>query len=231
MTSNRISSSSGFTRTLAHRARRNFPLALSVAVLLFAAGMLAAAGQTEIPASATLRDNTTDAIRSDGFSPTTYDQGLDCVLSFVQNGQYFLRTVNPFCPLDLDVRALILDFSNPVTIPNNCFPLDPNSGLKLNACGSNILPDVRLIAQSLFKASPGSTTVSLPFSLYPDFTGSAAFELDFELAVPFTAGSGNQRILTAGSNAVAQLYQIGAHGHKISIGRYYMPFQLTVTEP
>lgn len=228
MTSNRISSSSGFTRTLTHRARRNFPLALSVAVLLFAAGMLAAAGQTQIPASATLQDNPiTDRIRSDAISPT-YDQGVDCALSFVQNGQYFLRTVNPLCTPD--VRALILGFSNPVTIPNNCFHLDPNSGLKLNACGSNILPDVRLIAQSLFKASPGSTTVSLPFSLYPDFTGSAAFELDFELAVPFTAGSGNQRILTAGSNAVAQLYQIGAHGHKISIGRYYMPFQLTVTE-
>jgi hypothetical protein len=71
--------------------------------------------------------------------------------------------------------------------------------------------------------------VSLPFSLKPDFTGSAAFELDFELAVPFTSST-NGRILTAGSNAVAQLYQIGAHGHKISIGRYKMPFQLTVTE-
>jgi hypothetical protein len=226
MTSNRISSSSRFTRILAHRARRNFPLALSVAVLLFAAGMLAAAGQTEIPASATLRDNTTDAIRSDAISPT-YDQGQDCALSFVQNGQYFLRTVNPFCTPD--VRAIILDFSNKVTPPSNCDVSDPNSGGTLNACGSNLVLDVRLIAQSLFKASPGSTTVSLPFSLKPDFTGSAAFELDFELAVPFT-GPGNLRLLTAGSNAVAQLYQIGAHGHKISIGRYNMPFQLTVTE-
>lgn len=228
MTSKRISSGSGFTRTLAHRARRNFPLALSVAVLLFAAGILAAAGQTQIPASATLRDNTTDGIRSDTISPT-YDQGQDCMLSFVENGQYFLRTVSPFPCTPTSARALTLDFSNMVTIPNSCFILDPNSGLKLNVCGSNLLPDVRLIAQSLFKTPPGSTTVSLPFSLQPDFTGSAAFELDFELAVPFT-GSGNQRTLTAGSNAVAQLYQIGAHGHKISIGRYKMPFQLTVTE-
>jgi hypothetical protein len=229
MTSNRVSSSSGFTRVLAHRARRDFPLTAGVAVLLFVAGAVAAAGQTQIPASATLRDSTTDGIRSDNFSPSpTYDQGKDCVTSWVRNGEYFLRTVGPLCTPQTP-REIILDFSNIVTHPSNCDVVDLNSGMTLNACGSNLLPDVRIIAQSLFKASPGSTTVSLPFSLQPDFTGSSDFELDFELAVPFT-GSGSQRILTAGSNAVAQLYQIGAHGHKISIGRYKMPFQLTVTE-
>ena len=229
MTSNRISSGSGFTRALAHRARRNFPLAAIVAVLLFAAGAVAAAGHPQIPASATLgAESSGDGIVSDG---TAYDQSVDCVVSLVQNGQYFLRTVSPNCTTTpTPPRAITLDFSNPVTARTNCSVFDPNSNTSLNVCGSTSLPDVRIIAGSLFKTSASSTSVILPFSLFPDFSGTA-FELDFELAVPFTAPSSTERVLTPGPGAVAQLYQIGAHGHKVSIGRYYMPFQLTVTEP
>jgi hypothetical protein len=224
MTSNRIPSSSGSTRAFARRARRHLPLAAIVAALLLAAGSVAA-GQTQIPASATLRDESSgDEIVSDG---AAYDQSVDCVVSRVQNGQYFLRTVSPSCTQSTP-RTITLDFSNAVTAPSNCSVVDPNSGKILNACGSNPLPDVRIIAQALFKTSASSTTVLLPFSLKPDFSGTA-FELDFEQAVPFT-GSGILRVLTAGSDAVAELYQIGKHGSKVSIGRYKMPFQLTVME-
>src|SRR5450830_1369905 len=47
MTSNRISSSSGFTRTLTHRARRNFPLAVTAFV-----STLVLLGVASAPASA-----------------------------------------------------------------------------------------------------------------------------------------------------------------------------------
>ncbi len=230
MSSKRISSNPDFMPVLAHRARRNLPLVASVAVLLFAAGTLAAAGPPNIPASATLRDGSGDKIVSDPLG--AYDQNQDCVLSYVQRGtgMYFLRTVSAYCTTP-SPRAITLDFSNAVTAPSSCSVFDPNSGKSLNACGSNLLPDVRIIANSLFSTSASSTTVLLPFSLKPDFSGTA-FELDFELAVPFT-GSGILRLLEGGPDAVAELYQFVKTGHtttKVSIGRYKMPFQLTVVE-
>ena len=57
----------------------------------------------------------------------------------------------------------------------------------------------------------------------------ADFQLDFELNVSVTAPSANVRVLTAGSNAIAHLYQISGN-KKVSVGRFYMPFSLIVTK-
>lgn len=198
-----------------------FAIAGMAVISFLGTGTLAAAGGNKVPASASMRDAAGDKIASDGLGP--YDDQQNCVSSYVQGTMYFLRTdMQPStgCPPQ---RTITLDFSDSVTPPADCSVFDPNSGLFLDACGSNVIVDVRLIASSLFKTKAPGTSVKLPFSLKQDFRNTA-FYLEFELAVPFT-GSGDLRVLEAGPDAVAELYQ-----GDVSIGRYRMPFQLTVVK-
>ena len=58
-------------------------------------------------------------------------------------------------------------------------------------------------------------------------------KLSFEEPVPITDGDSTFRVLEAGADAVAELYQNVQQGKrtiKVSLGRYEMPFQLTVTK-
>lgn len=202
------------------------------------------------PAIATFREDAftlvpSDKIRGDdlGSYPNS-SLGGDCVTAWVDKGGFFfLRTVTPYCTTTTP-RSIVLDFSGYVSLPTSCEVVgydqygNPHT---LDICGANgadgkgTVPDVRIIANSLFKrTAPGSTTVTLPFLLYPSFSGGTTFELDFEQAVSFT-GTSSVRVLTATvttdqPNAdVAELYQY-VNGAKSSLGRYHMPFQLTVTK-
>jgi hypothetical protein len=194
------------------------------------------AGKSTIPASASFRDLIGDRIRSDGLG--AYSNGNDCVISTVSgNPSFFLRTVSPNCSTTIP-RSIVLDFTGGTLAPGfGCTVTDTDdSRLSLNACGPNSVPDVRILAGSLFQS--GSTSVILPFSLRAEF-GETDFELDF-LNPICDSGSGSTRVLEAGgtstcsanpaANASAELYQIGEHGKKTSVGIYNMPFMVTVTE-
>lgn len=223
-----------------------FALALAAALLMVATSQPGAQG-TSGPARAKLRDfcagvppdcslSDSHRIRSDGLGTYdmagTYADGWDCVRASVSNGGGFgMRTLRYTCQTDLTHRAMTLDFSEPVGT-NPCFrvpdPSDP-SGLGLDTCGSNSSQDVRVLASKLFKSNATATGVDIYFSLKPKFTGTSAFKLEFEQAVPISPGGSNIRTMTAGLDAVAELYQLSGTNLKISLGRYKMPFQMTVT--
>ncbi len=189
---------------------------------------------TQTPVESVFRDDPSDRIRSDGEGP--YEDG-PCTASRTESrGSYFLRTIRFGCP---DDRFITLDFSTPVSnAPPECEVFDPEANESLNICGPNGVTDVRIIANTLFKdtALSTGTTVSLHFSQKNggDFTGPAPFELSFEDPLEVT-GSSTFRVLTAtsGVNATAELYQNKPQGKrtvKVSLGRYEMPFELTVTK-
>ena len=202
---------------------------------------LAVKAGNQIPASAQLRDaiagdgfghTVTDRIRSDGQFGGAYYDGGNCVASWVQSNYYFLRTISPNCVAS-SPRSMALDFSDVVTAPASCTVYDA-AGNALNVCGTQLLADVRIIANQLFAAAAlsGGTPVSLPFNLQPSFSG-LAFEIDFEQSVAVASLAPNTRVLEAGADAVAELYQYVKSGRsttKVSVGRYRMPFQATVTK-
>ncbi len=198
------------------------------------ASVLLAQGGNQIAASAVFRDLPDDNIRSDDLDPdAAYTDGTDCVTSWVnrKTGFFFLRSVGPYCQPG---RHIVLDFRTWVgSQPSPCEVDDALGQLgELNICGANTLPDVRIIADALFQGSALSagTNVKLPFNLVPNFTSGQAFDLEFEQAVAVTGLSINSRILTAGPSAVAELYRRPSKGKRVSLGRFYMPFQLTVTK-
>ncbi len=217
-----------------------------VACAFFIASILAAQRGPTVPATATftnIEPTYTNMIRSDAVSPT-YQNAVDCVTSEVfSNGLYVLRTDYLNCTAT-SPRTLVLDFSQCVAgfCPSNfgfssCSLPDPNfPSDSLNVCGPNNVKDTRLLASTLFQslsASSLTTAVSLPFSLETRFTGSSSFELDFEQPVPFQAVGSAERILTAGQGAIADLYELvpkGSTVQKKEIGRYSMPFDVTVTK-
>jgi hypothetical protein len=216
-----------------------FLVCSSVGVLASGQALKAQGTNKQVPANATLRDRSGDAILSDG--NVLYLNGTsDCVVSWVDSrtGYFFLRTTTFNCSTT-NSRSITLDFSNAIVRTpdgsggsDSCQVNDAfgDSG-ELNICGPNSLPDVRIIANTMFSntALTQGTSVSIPFSLQPDFSGTD-FELDFEQAVPVNALSTTSRSLVAPSGMVAVLYKYNKHGGKISLGRYYMPFQITVQE-
>lgn len=203
-------------------------VALATAALVALSGELWGQNKNtnRTPADAWFADSPTDKIKSDDSG--SYFNGPSCVTTWVDSGGFFfLRTVTPNCTPY--TRKIVLDFSDPVSPPASC--VEYQFGIPLHTCGSNTVPDVRIIAQSLFKntALANGTTVTLPFNLQPSFSGSGgSFELDFELPVP-VSGDSTFRVLQAGGNAVAELYQY-VNAKKTSVGRYRMPFQLSVTK-
>lgn len=208
---------------------------------------------TRVPAHATFHDTVivdpvtgvivagSDRIRSDTFGP--YQDGVNCVIAWVQGNFFFLRTYSSACfqAESPPVRKITLDFSDAVSrTPDGSGTLGPcfvndaygQTG-ELDLCGSNLVADVRVIANSLFaKTVTSGTPVSLPFSLSPDFSNTG-FSLEFEQNVQvFTDSTNtNAREMQAASTAVAELYKNGAgpRGNgKVSLGRYRMPFRLRV---
>lgn len=196
----------------------------------------------QAPADATFRDASvsdtsgtvfsTDMIRSDGRG--AYQDGIDCAISRVSNSQFFLRTVSYGCFTPIP-RTITLDFSQPVTPPASCTATDAYVGGTLDTCGPNVVADVRLVANSMFAgaALTKGTPVTLLFSLAPNFSGPGSFELAFEQNVAVTAGShAGVRQITAPETSIAELYQNVPTSRKssvkVSLGRYYIPFALTV---
>ena len=217
-------------------------MSVVVAVALVSGAVLVRGGPNTFPALADFRDDALapDRLQSDGKG--SYDDGQappQCTISWTgQGGSYFLRTVKSGCTAS-DPRSIKLDFSveaDGTTPPSGpCSVSDPQGDL--DRCGVNDVPDVRLLANALFKdnALTDGSTVRLLFSMKAggDFVGTSSFELTFEQPVPVPSGDQSFRVLEAGANAVAELYQNVTQGKrtvKTSLGRYRMPFQLTVTK-
>jgi hypothetical protein len=216
------------------------------AVVAFAATSAA----SRIPATDTFRDGYssdgsgnfmawTDRIRSDAPGPgivTPYQNGAVCVDTWVGGNEFFLRTIGPNC--SPATRALTVDFTDPVSLAPG---IDCSSGSylvtdaygipgALNVCGSNAVPDARVIAANMWeRASGNGTSVTLVLNLAPDFQHNE-FELDFEQNLPITVLSPTARVLTGSSLTIADLYRYGANGKKTLLGQYRMPFQVTVQE-
>lgn len=192
---------------------------------------------TSVPADDSFRNDLADRIRSDGWvEPSNgwqYDDGINCVKSGVATSQFFFRSTRYACT-PVTPRAVTLDFSQPV---GTCAGLvhDGYAGGLLDTCGSNVVPDVRIVAGKMFASSAltSGTPLMLVFSTPTNFTGPGGFELDFEQNVPVTALSATARQMTAAPTAIAELYQNVPNGRgnqKVSLGRYYMPFSLVVQE-
>lgn len=209
---------------------------------VLAAGLWAATSQ---PADASFRDASfqdastgpvvfTDMIRSDNLvdvNPWQYGDGVNCVKSGVSTNQYFFRSITYGCT-PVEARAVTLDFSQRVSGTCPGIVYDAYAGGSLDTCGSNVVPDVRIVATKMFASSAlaSGTPVLLVFSNPTNFSGPGGFELDFEQNVGVT-GSATVRQMTTpwkAVNAIAELYQKVPNGHKVSLGRYYMPFSLVV---
>lgn len=225
-----------------------------MAVMATAGIMVAAAGPraagSAIPTVDTFRDASmtdgvgnflgwTDRVRSDSDVPGTprsYRGGTECVRSDVSSGSLFVRTTTSGC--SPYTRALTVDFSDYVSLAAG---VDCSSGSylvpdaygdpgTLNICGSNLVPDARFIARDLFtRTSANGTPLTLVLNLAPDFRHNE-FELDFEQNVPITVVSPATRILTGSTLSIAELYRISGSNTKTLVGKYRMPFQVTVQE-
>lgn len=214
--------------------RKGFPRIFVLPAFTLLSGIVfVASAAKRTRAVSDFRDDPSDRIRSDGAS---YEDD-PCTASWTEpSGFYFLRTIKSGC---IDNRFITLDFTTPVEIssPGCRKVLDPEANESLDICAPNDVTDVRIIADTLFKdtALTPATTVSLHFSQKHggDFTGPAPFELSFEEPVPITDGDSTFRVLEADANAVAELYQNVQQGKKttkVSLGRYFMPFRLSVTK-
>lgn len=216
-----------------------------VAVMILAVGVAGTwlSAATRIPARETFRDLPEDRIQSDRdpVYSNGYEDGIACVVSWVQSNFFFMRTYRSSCfqSGEPPSRKITLDFSDAVSRASDGSTADPcviddayGQAGTLNICGANVVADVRVIANNLFGKNAGvnGTPVSLPFSLSADYSNTA-FLLEFEQNVrvipdPATA---NAREMEALPDAVAELYKYGSgKGGKLSLGRYRMPFRLRV---
>jgi hypothetical protein len=207
---------------------------LAAALGAMLAPLAAASKPSNTPANVALADtvgSTTSRIRSDGGGVDgSYLDGEDCVQSWyaLPKGNFFLRTVTsqPPCGDTVSVRRIVIDLTDrvwPSTCPGPQYVAD-RYGNTLDVCGSNNVPDVRLVADRLFSAN--ATALDVPFSLQPDFRYTA-FELDFVETLSVT-GAGATRTMTAGANAISELWQISGRT-KALVGRYRVPLSATVT--
>jgi hypothetical protein len=222
-----------------------FALVGVAAIAMHAASHGLSAAGKRVSASAVFLDSEGYRILSDGNGPYL-DGGPDCDIAYVQGNFFFLRTVNvgvvdETCIPD-PARAITLDFGDPnaVRTPDGTDPClvapDPSTEQTgtLDICGLNAVADVRVIAQDLFgnPALVSGTRASLAISLQPDFQGTSAFFLEFEQNVG-VAGDATSRTMTAGAGSIAELYKSTKVGKKtvdVSLGRFSMPFSLTVTK-
>jgi hypothetical protein len=219
-----------------------------VGIAAAAAGPKAAGGS--IPTVDTFRDAYTvdgvgnfaawtDRIRSDSAMPgvlRSYRGGTECVRSEVSAASLFVRTATSGC--SPYTRALTVDFSDPVT-PSPGVDCSSGSYLvpdaygdsgALNICGSNLVPDARVIASDLFgRASANGTPLTLVLNLAPDFRHNE-FLLEFEQNQPITVVSPTTRTLTGSTLSIADLYRVSGTNKKTLLGQYRMPFQVTVQE-
>ena len=194
-----------------------------------------------IPVEAVFRDFSSDKIRSDGLgldgglsSASAYNDSEICVIGHADNtnGRFFLRSDgrDSACEIQSIDRKLVLDFTDALEHTGGCIVDDAfGQAGTLDICGVNLVTDVRIIADKLFQnMAPTTTPVLLAFSLSRDFRYTA-FELQFEQSVPASGDIATTRTVTAGSQAIAELYKFQDRGKKISLGRFRMPFEIVVT--
>jgi hypothetical protein len=221
----------------------------ATAGILATVGGLRAAGSA-IPTEDTFRDvymtdtvgnfvAWTDRIRSDSDAPgviRSYRGGTECVRSDVSGSSLFVRTATNGC--SPNTRALTVDFSDPVSLSagvdcaggSYLVPDAYGDPGALNICGSNLVPDARFIASSLFaRASANGTPLTLVLNLAPDFQHNQ-FLLEFEQNLPITVLSPTRRSLTGSTLSIANLYRISGSNKKTLFGQYRMPFQVTVQQ-
>lgn len=204
-------------------------------VIATVAGVTAAVGP--VGTTTVLRDSLGDAVRSDGYVPSDYIHGTDCVASTrdARSGATALRTASHTVCADSDwqnglaaIRKINLDFSNPVwgVFPNPCQIAD------LNACGPNTIPDVRIETTDAFSSQALSrgTGMNIYVSFHPALNNTE-FYIEYQQPVSVSGTSGT-RTLTAGPTAIAELYQVTRVKNRLvftSVGRYYMPMQMTIS--
>jgi len=213
---------------------------------LFAVTVKGGGPAGQIPVEAALRDASGDKIRSDGLGfvagPSSYSDSETCVVGWGDNatGQFFMRTEfsGSVCVSQppADDRKVVLDFSDAIERTGNCqvgqdcckvVDAWGQPGV-LDICGVNVITDVRIIADKLFQnMAPATTPVVLAFSLSPDFRHTG-FELQFEQSVPASGDISTTRTVTAGTQAIAELYKLTGR-KKVSLGRFRMPFEIVVT--
>ena len=229
---------------------RTYLMAVTAAAGIMAAAVGLRAAGSAIPTLDTFRDAYmtdsvgnplawTDRIRSDSNAfgvIRAYRGGAECVRSDVSGGSLFVRTSTNGC--SPYTRALTVDFSEPIGL---AVGIDCSSGSylvsdaygdpgALNICGSNLVPDARFIASSLFaKTSANGTPLTLVLNLAPDFRHNE-FQLEFEQNLPITVVSPTSRTLTGSTLSIADLYRTSGTNTKTLLGRYRMPFQVTVQE-
>jgi hypothetical protein len=196
---------------------------LSVALVIAQKGK---GKSVQVPASATFDDALDDKITSDELG--TYDPDVGCVISWVDtsSGQYFFRTATRSCH-----RFVSLDFTDAVVRNTGCEVQSAFGHGTLNICGTNAIPDARFLVDKLFNDSALSTGThaSVRFSLAPDFQNTD-FELDFEQTLDVD-GDSMTRTMIASSDTIAELYRFTGKGaNKVSLGRFRMPFGMTVTK-
>lgn len=225
--------------------RRSVIRFCAVIVLVGLASWATAAPSELPPLKALLTDSAGDKILSDGFG--LYTNQINCVRAYIggagkSSGFAFMRTGQhvDHCATPPQPRELVLDFSNPVpgSEPADCAVEDPyHAGVFLNACGSNSVPDGRIVSGYPFNSTNPTTagaTISFNMERPPTFPNiDVSFALQFEQPLPVTGAPGNSRTITAGGTAIAELYKNVKNRNKIttvSIGRYYMPFQVTYTK-
>jgi len=232
------------------RRERTSLVTASVLLLVAAVGFAAKGGSSQVPASATFADRTLvpdgidDRIRSDGLGAyNDLGMGDPCLTAWVDSasGQFFFRTASRTCN-----REMILDFSDALSRQAGCncspgpgpSPAGPcrvddafNQAGDIDLCFANTVKDVRWIAGNLFGSSALSAGIplTLRINLEPNFE-KTAFELQFEQSVT-VAGDATTRVMSSDSTRVAELYKYTGKGsNKLSLGRFRMPFELTVTK-
>lgn len=205
-----------------------------VALVLALGALMAPASAAPKPANVSAILSFADAvgpapsrIRSDGSEP--YANSVDCVQSWyaLPKGNFFLRTVSSQspCGIGVSVRTVLIDLSQRQGGCLGPIWVYDQYQNRLDACGENVVQDVRMVSDRLFSGS--ATALDVPFSLQPDFQNTA-FSLEFveTLAVE---GSGDTRTMTASGDAAADLWQISRRT-KTLVGRYLVPMSATVAK-
>lgn len=245
MTSNRVSSSSGSARVLAHHARRNFSLVASVVVLALAVAVAARAQTSTVPTGRVDDAFSQHGIKSDGRSASLscpacplYTDGVDCVSVAAISGPGFsqIRTVknSDFCNAQTwtQRRFLTVDFGSSVTFDLDRDPSDADATIER-------VP-ARFIANDVWAQKPSTTPVSiLVLKVNNDGTTTqdTAWQFTYHNQAPITVNADGSRSFSLSPlQALADLCEVVhvVKGGRVSTscvlrGTFDLPFSVTVT--
>jgi hypothetical protein len=229
--------------------RRILAAGLAAVTLVVGARVLVGAvpPPANVPSSTVFEDLAGMRILSDGGNAYTEGRlNINCVRSWfnpVVGASYFRTASNTFCdylngqPFGPVRRQVTLDFTpSPAQSVAGHVLACPRTvedayGNTLDLCGPNIIPDLHLVADELFKSEAFETPVTISFDLYPSFVNDTGFMLKFLQPIPISAVGASRR-LRAPSTAIAELSVRRAKVGEsvwVPVAQYSMPFSLTVT--